>query len=283
MALIPPCLATERAAVGLGSRTIQGTSLPTDEINAQIQVITHILDLAQNTCYLGRNYATYNFHGAGTTPQNIYEAASGCGHEAAIVFHVGHGGWNYIWGQQQWYIESDNGPLVYDMEIYPHSEQKNVFFTFLWSCHQGDVIGGNHLISGRPYGMPHGWRHSYRLSNDGYVDPWGDGLFIGFEGAAPHLTQQMAGVNNAGENFVMNFYSEAFKMGYRVIEALDNATRLTFPPASGWDTFDKCIFYKGYTLPSGNTGRMVVYGFALLELYKYGVTGGGGGGIPIPD
>jgi hypothetical protein len=258
--------------------------VPPDEEAAQIDVITHFLNLASNTRYLGwpgTEYGAENLHGAQTTRENILWAAEGCYDSYAIVFHVGHGWSQYVWNgifyEEQWFIIDDSGSVhVFDKEIYPHSVGKDVFFAFLWSCHQGDVIGGSHW-SGTPFGMPYAWRNSNQMSDDGYTNPIGDGLFIGFQGLAPRLTRTMAGRSSAGANFTKYFYSSAFQEDWTINQALDEANRQTF----GVDSFADCIFRTGYTI-DGDPGRMVVYGFSLLELYKYGITGGGGGGDPIP-
>src|SRR3989304_2725459 len=87
---IQPCFASNRAAIGLGSTY----DVSPAENATQIDVITHMLNTAGNTTYMGiggTEYITYNFHGAGTNTQNITWAASGCNRDAAIVFHLGYG------------------------------------------------------------------------------------------------------------------------------------------------------------------------------------------------
>jgi hypothetical protein len=159
--------------------------------------------LAGNTSYLGINgthYITYNLHGTNTTVANIFWTAEGGGHLKAIVHYVGHGSKEYVWNgifyEEQWFIHDNFGAKVYDKDIYTHSVCKNVFFIFMDACHQGDVIGGKHL-SQTPFGMLYAWRQSNQMSQDGYADLCGDGLFIGFEGASPFLTKKMAGVSEA--------------------------------------------------------------------------------------
>jgi hypothetical protein len=107
------------------------------------------------SCSLASNYTAYNWYGPSTTRNNIYEAASGANHPFSIAFYIGHGR-----NRTQWIIEThydiitNNGTWVADDWIYPHSACQNVRFVFLWSCKQGDTIGGTHFWTG-PYGMPH--------------------------------------------------------------------------------------------------------------------------------
>lgn len=251
-----------RVAIGLSST--YGVSNP-DEYDAQADVISHMLNLAGNTSYLGFCYITFNFYDEANRT-NIYSAAGGCGYAGGIVFHVGHGGKDA--SGLQWYISDNTGAHVWDTQIIMYSTCQNVFFTFLWSCEQGDVIGGTYPW-GTPYGMPYAWRNSNAMSQNGYTNPVGDGLFIGFSGLAPALSFYLE-VPEAGRNFVKYFYTYGFESNCTVCKALDRAAQSTF----GCTRFADCIFYNGYY----GLGRMVVYGCGLLKLHDYGVRGGGGGG-----
>ncbi len=66
---------------------------------------------------------------------------------------------------EHWIIIDSYGNYVYDYEIYPRTSNYVVKFIFLWSCHQGEVIGGLYS-SGRAYGMPFAWLHTNELSED---------------------------------------------------------------------------------------------------------------------
>ena len=106
------------------------------------------------------------------------------------------------YNEPQWYIIDNSGNRVYDYDIHPSSACKNVFFTFLWACHGGDVIGSYYYWpgTGTAYGMPHAWRHSTQMNENGYTNPGGDGLFIGWNGSAPALISTRV-VPNAGRDF----------------------------------------------------------------------------------
>jgi hypothetical protein len=102
------------------------------------------------------------------------------------------------------------GTGFFDKDIYPHSSNASVRLVFLWSCHQGDEIGGFHW-SGTPYGMPFAWLHTSNLSSDGYRNPYSNPIglvFIGFNGYAPYLSIRLGGVDQAGAIFVGEFYKQ---------------------------------------------------------------------------
>jgi len=231
-----------------------------------------MLNLAGNTSYLGFCYTTFNFYN-NASRTNIYSAAGACGYPGGIVFYVGHGYTDDL--ALQWCITDNSGERIWDNEIFPHSICKNVFFTFLWSCHQGEVIGGSHLW-GTPYGMPYAWRHSNAMSENGYTNPVGDGLFIGFSGISPCLTCSLDGVPQAGKHFAENFYTYGFQDDYTVRMALDSAACSTFVGSAS--SFADCILYTGYY----DMGRMVVYGCSILKLHDYGIVAGDGGGVGDP-
>jgi hypothetical protein len=150
-----------KSSTQLGSRY----AVPQEEIDAD----DNITKLIASYSAVG-GYTVYNWYGADTTINNIYEAAYGAGHTYSISFYIGHGNVRTVYLIENHYdIMTDDGTWVPDDWIYPHSECQNVRFVFMWSCHLGDTIGGTHFWSG-PYGMPHCWLHTTDLSSDGYAD-----------------------------------------------------------------------------------------------------------------
>jgi len=214
-------------------------------------------------CSLNSGYSSYNWYGAPTTEDNIYQAAYGVGHTFSISFYIGHG-YNdkIVWIVEKHYeIITDNGVKVSDDWIFPYSECKNDKFVFLWSCYQGETIGGDHFWSGA-YGMPYCWLHTTNLSNNGYDNPDNNSYaFIGFTGPAPYLTLPMEGKSYAGYYFSGYFYQAALQDGASINSALNYAAFKV------WNVpyFSDCIFYTGFTLDN-ETSRMVLYGDGNLQL-----------------
>ena len=207
------------------------------------------------------SYTTYNWFGSATTRDNIYTAASGAGAVFSITYFYGHGGYDYfVLGsfEPHWYVYACDGSKVYDCDVYPQSNPKNVKFAFLWSCHQGDTIGGTHFWTG-VYGMPKAWLHTTDLSNDGYADPDGkSSTFIGFKLDAPYLTKGLGSPNyNDGYYFVAYFYQSAMQSGKTINQALNDAAFKVW----GVSYFSQCPLYTGW-----GEGQMVVYGDGSASL-----------------
>jgi hypothetical protein len=216
-------------------------------------------------CSLASSYTTYNWHGSSTTENHIYDAAFGVGHCSSISYYIGHGkNDKVVWLIERHYeIVTDDGTWVADDWIHSHSACQNVRFVFLWSCHQGDTIGGTHFWSG-PYGMPHCWLHTTNLSSDGYANPDNNGYtFIGFSGEAPGLTCPEDGFAGCRSYYFAGyFYKYALISGVSINEALDWAADDTWLEV---DSFSNCILYNGFTI-YGKNGKMVVYGDGNLEI-----------------
>jgi hypothetical protein len=255
-----------KTTVALGSTY----KVPSDEQFYAEVLINHIIASASTAGYI-----TYDLYGADTTRDNILNAANAFGDLGPddTSFYIGHGDWVYVLNglfiEPQWFITDNEGTLVYDKDIYPHSISRNIIFVFLWSCKQGDVIGGWHW-SGIPYGMPMAWLHTNDLGNDGYASPDNGGYtFIGFDGVAPFLTNRDPQFTDGSDalyplySFGVEFYSAIF--GYDanqrdVHDALDAAAIIV------WGVrFSDCVLYTGYSI-SGEGGRMVVYGDGNLFL-----------------
>ena len=178
------------------------------EVQAMAQITQYIFD-----CSVASGYTAYNWFGSETTEGHIYDAAYGLGHTHSISFFIGHGGDEKVWRpfpEGQWWIYDNDGNRAYDREIYPHSECQNGRFVFLWTCDQGDTIGGTHEWSGIHYGMPYAWLHTTGLSTDGYADPDNNGYcFIGFDGGVPYITDTINRSYAVGYYFIGHFYRAA--------------------------------------------------------------------------
>ncbi len=200
-----------------------------------------------------------NLYGSSTTSDNIYSSAEGFGEDLSVVFYIGHGDKLVLNDPQGtlyfWYITSDDGKMVLDQNIYSHSNEQPNVFVLLWSCEQGDVIGGTYFNgSGNElhYGMPYAWLHTTRLSKDGYNNPDSSGLaFIGFHGDAPFLTNTINNVSNAGYKFLISFYNGLMLKGFTIKDSLDFATYTTWGITS-WNNIP--------------ITSMVVYGDSLIKI-----------------
>lgn len=225
--------------------------MPTDEIFAATDIALYWTLNASDALY-----TTYYWYGQKMTTDNIYKAVAGAEDTHTIVIYFGHGWCKDTPSGRQWFILNDAGGQVYDKDIHPHSAKRAVWFVLLWSCYQGDVIGGFHS-SGIPYGMPHAWLHTTALSSNGYLhSDGGFYVFIGFNGVAPELTIGLDSVTKACYKFLQHFIVGLFRRGYRINRALDYAARCVW----GEDyTFGNCILRLGYTI-AGKSGKMVVYG-----------------------
>ena len=271
------CLSLFPAHAFAKSSTVLGSTyeVPQEEIDKDTSIANLITSYSSIA-----GYTAYNWYGSQTTADNIYSAAFGVGDVYSISFYIGHGGSEYVWNwagwiwyyEQQWFITDDNGGHVYDKDIFQHSECQNVKFVLLWSCHQGETIGGTHW-SGTPFGMPYAWLHTTSLSSDGYASPDGTGhAFIGFDGVAPFLTYDGLGATDAGYYFLMYFYESSLYYGkyYSINEALDRAARLVW----NVQNFADSVLYQGFTV-SGYSGKMKVYGDGSIHISDYYPSGGG--------
>ena len=251
------------------SSTIMGSRYPNEqgfpgawEKQTDSQLADYIYD-----CSTASSYTSFNWYGASTTEENIYDAAWGVDHVDSISFYIGHGKNRTIWwnGEIHWDMQADDGVWVADDWIHPHSSCQNVKFAFLWSCHLGEVIGGTHFWTG-PYGMPHAWLHTTSLSTDGYANPDNTGFtFLGFSNYAPGLTATVGGKYRAGYDFAGYFYQRALLDGFSIIESLDLAARYTWDRYNPNYHFSDSVFYQGY-LVEGENGKMEVYGDGNLEI-----------------
>jgi hypothetical protein len=242
------------SSFAVGVSTVLGSTwdIDQDEVALCIALADTIANYSSEAGYI-----VHNWYGSQTNASNVYLAASGDNCNNSIAFYVGHGWadyvWNYIFWERQWYIRDNDGGSVWDKHIFEYTTSRNLKFAFLWSCEQGDTVGGSHW-SGTPFGMPYAWLHTNAIFNTGYYPPDGEGVvFIGFNGAAPFLKSTIQGVTNACSIFLHNFYFAALSMGgqFTILDALDYAAYSTFGIASIFD----CILYTGY-----GPGNMVIMG-----------------------
>ena len=266
----PPAVLAADPAMGsviLGSRA----DIPDEEISLASDIANRIAQYSSDA-----NYTVYNWYGAQTTNDNIYRAAEGVDHKhpLTIVFYVGHGSYHNVWWseagkyEKQWCITNDIGGLCDDYVIHSHSNWQYVRFAFLWSCHQGEVIGGYYVTNGasRTYGMPLAWLHTTDLSKDGYASPDGQGYtFIGFNGSAPQLHVKLNNVTNAGYKFLDYFYYDALEFGY--YESIKNA--LDYAAKNLWNCLWKdCVLHTEW--------NMSVYGDGSFHISNRGKSDTGG-------
>jgi hypothetical protein len=265
--IIPTCVYA-RTAIILGSRY----QVDYYEVLTAQSVAN---DIAGN--FSGRGFVVYNWYGASTTRDNIYRAAGGVGDSRVAIFYIGHGDKKYVWNwagwiwyrELQYLIYDDSGNEVFDKDIYSYSLNTSTRLAFLWSCHQGNEIGGFHW-SGTPYGMPLAWLHTSDLSSDGYRNPYSNpsGLvFIGFNGRAPYLSIELGGVDQAGAMFVREFYKQLLYGCSEIVggTCIPESVRQALDMAAYrvWGTtFGDSILYQGYDLNNDGVvdGRAVIYG-----------------------
>ncbi len=251
LVLVIPYLSTYPSHVEASTSSILGSryNVPSDEQYYDSLATSKIAEYSSSAvvCWyvagipycVPRFDSVKNLYGSSTTASNIYNAAEGFGEDSSIVFYIGEGGIATIDDPQGsldfWFISTDDGDQILDYGIYQYSSSQPNVLVFLWSCEQGDVIGGYYLDGQLPYGMPHAWLHTTQLSSDGYNNPDSSGLvFLGFHGPAPYLKLEIGGVENAGYRFVTNFYNGLMLKGFTVKEALDFAAWTTWK-ISSWN------------------------------------------------
>jgi len=227
--ILPSCSAKSSTALG-STWNINTERLP-NEVEADSSVAALIANYS-----LTIGYDTANWYGDQTTVSNIYQAALGCNDNGSISFYIGHGDnpWFWVYANWWWYYEQqyciyDNcGNSVFDSEILSQNWNGSWNqFVFLWSCEQGDTVGGYQSGSGKPYGMPFAWLRTTSLSANGYTDPDSSGLaFLGWHGDAPYLTDDVeANVEDGCLKFLNSFYFQALLCGHNnsINDALDKA------------------------------------------------------------
>ena len=210
-----------------------------DELDASAAITEQIGDWSSSV-----GYTEYYWYGASTTIENLYIGAYDHGDPGSIVFHIGHGRVD----QGQYEMQVSNGSWVSAVNIFDNSVSQSIGHrkvAFLWSCHQGEQIAQ----------MPRAWLHTTSLSADGYASPDYSGqAFIGWSGEAPYLIAEFDDVEEAGYNFLDNFYDAALNMGFYLNFALDYSAWALWQ-----ENFDDCIFATGT-----GAGNMVVYGQGTL-------------------
>ena len=212
-ASVPP----EMGAAIFGSRF----NLSANETAAESAIAAYI-----RAAFAGQNYDARNWYGGYTTVSTVLAAAQGLGYNYDTLFHIGHGGyWNWYWligYTVHYYYLDDSGEWVKDCDVYAQTTSGCYYFVFIWSCYQGDVIGGDDSHTAA-VGMPYAWLHTNALSSDGYATPdSGSRCFIGFKHFAPQLTNDFLG-NGAMSNFLQSFYSNAVTSHFIINTSLDNA------------------------------------------------------------
>ncbi len=142
-----------------------------------------------------------------------------------------------------WYYAPDNG--VYDMDIYPLTETREIFFAFINTCGSANLTN---LETGAPWqgmgiygarGLPFAFTHRYvkwryapdfnvatDISNYGYHYPDdGPHVYIGFPWGSPSLEQHIPKENGIQyQHWVNSFFYYALFYDMSVNQALDHAS-----------------------------------------------------------
>src|SRR3972149_363274 len=240
--ILPACNA--RACFSLGSTAGYGDC--PEELELASSVALYIACLAALRGWEN----VQNYYGAETTSLRIAGCASGYGDDYAISFYSGHGFAMEYYGGYHSYITDKFGNRVWDWYLHQFTFERNTRFAFIWSCYQGYEIGGYYDGMGvyAPHGMPLALLPPPHLDLKGYAGtPYGDQscAFIGWDGVAPWLSIEDptgSGADEAGYNFLLNFYASALYHQNSLNDALDNATYAVWGPS--FRTFADCPYYN---------------------------------------
>jgi hypothetical protein len=222
-------------------------------------------------------------------------------HEFHYMFEDQYGTLDGVNNTQQTPILHEHA--IYDMDIYPLTDQGKVFFAFINTCnsaHVDDSFYGQYyskqgLIPGtdRARGIPFAWSHqrpNVDMSGDGYANPdTGDFVFLGFLGGSAALQQPVEGSWVIHDEWVRKFFNDALTNDLTVNAALDSASRYYFsgnnfdqtPLSYGftavWPIY-KCneaaqppYWYWDFGSSVQGLGRMKVYGNGNIRLYQEGL------------
>jgi hypothetical protein len=134
------------------------------------------------------DYTVFDYFGSSTQKQTVLDNADDFedNYDYVAMLHYGHGGMN---GQNRDYFDDDgyvgSENQIWDYEIWDETSESKHFFVVIWSCRQGDYVGGYDEYYGA-YGMPYSWFQGYPSSGD---------CFIGFKNASMPLTQKFEGIS----------------------------------------------------------------------------------------
>ncbi|MFW6040421.1 MAG: hypothetical protein ACOC85_01130 [Thermoplasmatota archaeon] len=202
-------------------------------------------------------------------------ATEGDGVSESIAFYIDHGDYSTEgWVDRWYYIHDDSGNIVTDDSIYDNTlNYPNPKFVLLWSCWQGNEIGGireHDTYDDYAYGMPFAWLRADDLSEDGYNNPDFNGYaFAGFITYAPFLGADLTSLGNDSYEFLKNFYTIALEpdYDYNIKQELNDASKKTWRK-----DFEDSVLRDDY--------YKVIYGDGSEVLSPYVNGGGGGGYIP---
>ena len=224
----------------------------------------HYKELLAENLYWILNYNGYNAHNYHNMTERrtvFYAAGAEDEPEFSITLYIGHGYYDDHMdpGFRHYYLMVKNGD-VYDYQIYDCTSNQKNHLIYMWSCYQGQVVGGYSYTYHRAYGQPYSWTRHY-LGYYGYWLPDGSTyVFIGFKQNAPFLKEIIDGVNAAGYQFTFYFiaYATAWYEHYSIKEALDLATNAVWHNIYFWD--ESPLYDRG----------MWVYGDSSLRLNSLG-------------
>lgn len=212
------------------------------------------------------DYTIYDLHGSDTEKDTVLDHADAFEDyfDHVAMFHYGHGGMNMSSPQHRDYFDDDGwddiDDQIWDYEVWDKTGSSKHFFVVIWSCRQGDHVGGYNSTEGEYYGMPYTWFHGTPSSGD---------CFIGFEDASMPLTQQSA--NSTWCEYDLWLKQVGIRLSYShatVIGALDAASNQYFDC-----DYDETELYLGFTAKWGEdpedwgTGKMKIYGNSSIQVW----------------
>ena len=260
LTMIPMAIAISTVKAGTYVMPLYGArcngTITDDEASAAHSVI-NVWELYFNQW---TDYTIYDLFGSDTQKQTVLDHADAFEDyfDHVAMFHYGHGGMYYV---HRDYFDDDgwNGTenQIWDYEVWYETGSSKHFFVVLWSCRQGDYVGGYHPWVGR-FGMPYCWFHGSPSSGD---------CFIGFKDASIPLTQISA--NSTWCDYELWLKMVGIRLSYShatVIGALDQASNYYFDC-----DYDETELHLGFTaywegFPSGD-GEMRIYGNWNIKVY----------------
>jgi len=236
-----------------------------DEESAAMEVIEHMEDYFED--YAG--YTCFDYYGSNTQKEYVLGNASVMeqSYDHVAMFHHGHGGMYSIrrdYFDDDWdYYNPSEDDEIWDYQVYPQTWRSKHFFVFIWTCRQGDTIGGYYGPVG-VFGMPYCWHHAV-TSGD---------CFIGFTGASMPLIQESVHYSyDEYTDWVISFIYHGTYNHYTIAQALNQAsidhygvyyyeTELYQGYDNAWHEFDGWPINGTY-----GSGAMRIYGNLGIHLY----------------
>jgi hypothetical protein len=189
-------------------------------------------------------------------------------YDHVAMFHHGHGGMSpevprRDYFDDDWdYYNPSVSDEIWDYHVYPYTSSSKHFFVFIWTCRQGDFIGG--YYGPYVYGMPYCWHHGV-TSGD---------CFIGFQDASMPLTQDSIHYPYTPYvNWTLSFVDYVTRNHYTVGQALTQASldnyAISFIQTELYQGYEEaCHEFDGWPIGEQcDSGRMRIYGNSGIYLY----------------